>query len=252
MFNYTENFCLERNESFSNYDTVIILSRGEQDIKKHGIVQKLIARLDKLHKKVICIDVFGNYYKPKYRYRKIKVWYPSNIKYFYNNYLLHKEIDIPLIAVYDYTDNCNISILRKLNVNFGNEGYYAVGICADPLGILAGLDYLPVEKDEKAEGIKRKLEALHRVYKCDILLFGFKANTTSVKEFDNAIKPDISIFVVDNYINEIEKVTYERDNCGTIIIANPKFTEKYMLFCSKVFDDDNFDLMYKYIYNMLT
>ncbi|WP_162130906.1 hypothetical protein [Clostridium senegalense] len=110
------------------------------------------------------------------------------------------------------------------------DGYYALGVSTEPIGILCGLEYIPFSKNESSK-IKNKIELLYDVYDFDIMILGININ----KEDDNIIEkiniclePDKNIFTNKILLEESKNID------GNLIITK----------------NDDIDLFYKKILNM--
>lgn len=236
----------------NEFDTLILLNNHKKDYEK---IKPIIYKFEKEQKSIVVIDDVwrDENYEVKYPNKDIKFWHPSIIKHFYEGCLPGKEMDVPLILVYDYTDSKMIKVLEMLTNKFKNDGYYAIGACTKSIGALYGLEYIPFSKDENFEEIKDKIEVLYKVYDYDIMILGLsikKEDSNIIKKINMCLNPDKTIFIVDNFTQEIktyiEKVSIDEN----LIITSQEDIEEYSSIGYKIFKYKDIDLFYKQILNM--
>lgn len=132
-----------------------------------------------------------------------KVWYPSGIKHFYRDQSRTKELDVPLVVVYDYTGDKGITLTSGLKELFRRDGYHAVGMTGSGEGIVRGLEYVPV-----ARGTAPGVKILAGVYDADIFLLGLDMVSRSDKEcarLEKFLKPDLRVIVTGQVTEEMER-----------------------------------------------
>jgi len=164
-----------------------------------------------------------------------------------------KKIDVPLIIVYDYTNSKLIELLKILTDKFRDDGYYAAGICTNPISILYMLEYIPVSRDRNFAELKDKLEALYKVYDYDIIILGlsiYVEDTNKIKDINVSFNPDKTIFLIDNFTYKIKKCIEEISSDAPLIITTQGDIKNYACFGYKMFSYKDLNLFYEYILKM--
>lgn len=256
-----ESPCISQIKSFkriedinvNEFDTLILSNNA---INYYEKIKSIIHQFEKKEKSIIFIDngCQDENYEVKYKNNSIKFWHPSIVRYFYKKCLPQREIDVPLIIVYDYTDSKMIKALETLTTKFRSDGYYAVGGSTKSIGALYGLEYIPFNKDEDFRAIKNKIELLYKVYDYDLMILGLsidKEDTNIIKRINKCLNPDKTIFLVDNFLQEIRTCIEEMSTYETLIITSQDDIEKYSYLGCKIFKYKDFDLFYKQILDML-
>lgn len=215
------------------FDTLVLLNNSQKDSKK------IKSYLENEQKNIIVIDdeCQDKNYKIDYPNDNIKFWHPSIINHFFEGSLQKKQIEVPLIIVYDYTKSNLLKIVGTLTSNFRSDGYYAIGACTKSIGALYGLEYIPLNEDENIKEIKDKIEALYKVYEYDILILGISINkedTNIIKKIDIDLDCDKTIICADEFSDEIETILEKISINDALIITSKK----------------DIDLLYKQILNM--
>lgn len=250
--NQIKNFKRIEDINVNEFDTLILLNNHKKDYEK---IKSIIYKFEKEQKSIILIDDVckDESYQAKYPNRNIKFWHPSVIKHFYEGCVPRKEIDVPLIIVYDYTDSKMIKVLEMLTNKFKSDGYYAVGACTKSIGALYGLEYIPFSKDENFEEIKDKIEVLYKAYDYDIMILGLSINkedSNMIKKINICLNPDKTIFVVDNFTQEIKTYIEKLNIDENLIITSQEDIEEYSSLGCKMFKYKDMDLFYKQILDM--
>ncbi|AGK99600.1 S8 family serine peptidase [Clostridium pasteurianum] len=225
----------------SQFNTIIFI--GNISDKYGSIIHKLV----KLGKNIVVIDtnLHKKVYKINHNNVNIKFWQPSIVNLFFENCLYKKKIDIPLIIIYDFTYARLLKVLKTLIDKFRNDGYYAIGMCTDPLGILCDLEYVPMNKNENLVKIQEKIEALYGIYDCDIMILGLSINkdsTYKIKSINTLLNPDKVIFTVDCFTSEFKHFFKENFYKPLIISTDYHIDNDY-----KIFKYESLNILYKYI-----
>lgn len=221
---------------FSLFDTLILLNNSKKD---YGKIKSIISKLENEQKNIIIIDdeYQDENYEVIYPNNNIKFWQTSIINLFFKEPLPKKEREVPLILVYDYSKSNLIKILGTLTSKFRSDGYYAMGACTESIGILYGLEYIPVNKDENFKEIKDKIEVLYKIYDYDILILGISINkedTNKIKKINMYLDADKTILCIDEFVHEIKICVEKMSINDTLTITSKK----------------DIDLFYKQILNM--
>ncbi|NFG63095.1 S8 family serine peptidase [Clostridium sp. CMCC3677] len=231
------------------FDTLILLNNIASSCEK---IRSIIYQFEK---SIVVIDDWwqDESYKGKYFNNIIKFWHPLIVKHFYEVSSPPKEMDVPLIIVYDYTESKMIKVLETLTAKFRSDGYYAVGACTKSIGILYGLEYIPVSKDANIKEIKDKIEMLYEVCDCDIMILGLSINKDDnmIKKINICLNPDKAIFLVNDYIHEIQGCVEKISTNHALIITSQEDIKKDFYLGCKIFRYRDIDLLYKQILNML-
>ncbi|MBU3107435.1 S8 family serine peptidase [Clostridium gasigenes] len=251
--NQIKNFKRIEDINVNEFDTLILL---DSIIKDYENIKSIIYKFEKERKRIIVIDdgCQVENYEVKYQNNNGMFWNSSIVNYFYEECLPQKKMDVPLLIVYDYTDSKMIKVLETLTAKFRNDGYYAVGACTKSIGVLYGLEYIPISKDENLKEIKHKIEVLYKVYDYDIMILGLSINkedTNIIKKINMYLNPDKSIFLVDSFMNEMNTCIEKMNIDGTLIITSEDDIEKYSYLDYKIFEYKEINLFYKQILNML-
>ncbi|NOW07174.1 S8 family serine peptidase [Clostridium beijerinckii] len=249
--NQINNFKEIEDINVNEFDTLILLDSMINDYKK---LESIIYQFEKNQKNIVVID--DEYQGESYKYLNsaVKLWYPSIVEHFYRASPPQQELDVPLIIIYDYTENEMIKVLETLTVKFRSDGYYAVGSCTKSLGVLYGLEYIPFRKDRNFKEIKDKIEVLYKVYDYDIMILGLSINrddTNIIKEINMCLNPDKVIFIGDNFSNEITTWVEKNGVDQNLIITSKENIEKYSDLGHKMFKYTDIELLYTQILNML-
>lgn len=229
--------------NFNKFDTLILLKSSEE-------INKLTYKLK--NKNIIILD--DTY---KFTYNNIcRLWSPSIIKHFFKSSLPQKKIDIPLILVYGYSDCEILKSVQSLTINFRNDGYYAGGIYTDPISILYGLEYLPMNRDENMEHLKNKIEMLYKVFNYDVIICGVNLNkiySTSFKEVNLSLKPDIQIFIINDFLININSSTKRIINSNySMLIMTEESINKHSFFKFQILKYEDSNSFYEKILNICT
>lgn len=218
------------------FDTLIILNDSKRNFEK---IKSIISKVESEQKNIVIIDdeYQDKNYEFKYSNDDIKFWHPSIINHFFEQNLNQKEREVPLILVYDNTKSNLIKIVETLTSKFRSDGYYSIGASTKSIGALYGLEYIPLKSHEDFKEIKDKIEALYKVYNCDILILGMSINKediSMINEVNTEINPDTIICCLDEFSDEI-KAGIEKISINDTLIITPQ-------------NDMNF--LYKKILNM--
>lgn len=249
--NQFKNFKEIEDINVSEFDTLILLDSMINDYKKF---KSIIQQFEKNKKSIVVIDDECQEKSYKYLKNSVKLWHPSIVDHFYMLSPSQRELDVPLIVVYDYTESKMLKVLETLTAQFRSDGYYAVGACTKSIGALYGLEYIPISKDENFKRIKDKIEVLYKVYDYDIMILGLSINredTNIINEINMCLNADKVIFIGNNFSNEIktwvEKISVDQ----TLIITSKENIEKYSDLGNKMFKYTDIELLYTQILNML-
>lgn len=236
-----------------SFDTLILLSNDKINCKD---INNIIDKIEKQHKNIIVIDdeFYDNKLNIKYPNDDIKFWHKSVVNKFYEEPLPQKEIDVPLIMVYDYTKSDSVEVVKELISSFRNDGYYAGGICTKSIGVLYGLEYIPTNNCDNLKKVKCIIEALHKVYWYDVVIFSLNVNKEDdnlIKELNNTLNPDKTIVVVDDWFDKTQNYKTNFEINDTIVIASQNYPENMIGNKLNIFKNKDFNLVYKHILEML-
>ncbi|MCX7921474.1 MAG: S8 family serine peptidase [Clostridia bacterium] len=210
-------------------DTVVIVINDCELKASTQEIEAFIESVNLLGKNIIFIDCNYDSDKPlkvEVENNNKKVWYPSlECRHFSESGKAIQQIDVPIIAIYDYTGKAFLSIADRLASLFKADGYHAVTVSDSCLGVLAGSEFIPYNPNEDIE-YKCEISELRNIctlYEPDILIL-----TTSMLNKSSGYKGllgnkadiDINILISDeksdmpgyktgaNDINEIIGVKY--------------------------------------------
>ncbi|NFE59420.1 subtilase family protease [Clostridium botulinum] len=234
------------------FDTLILLNSDKRDYEE---IKSIIYKFEKKQKSIVVINDEFQYenHEEKYPNNNIKFWHHSIINHFYEVSLPQKEMDVPLIIVYDYTESKMIKALETLTFKFRSDGYYALGACTKSIGALYGLEYIPFSKDENFKALKDKIEVLYRVYDYDIIILGLSINkedSNIIKKINMCLNPDKTIFLVNNFIHEVKTGIEKMSANQPLVITLQENIKEYYDFGYKIFKYRNLDLFYSEILEM--
>ncbi len=183
-------------------DTVIIIIYGKLE-KSSLVIYQIIKYFDTIKKNFVYIDDnLNNIKKISYKTNNnIKIWLPS----VYNNIysiVNEKKVDynIPLIIIYDFTENKLLNFLKNLYYLFANNGHYAVISTTTSLGVLADYQYIPLTKH--IGNVEHRLNLLRSIYPADVIIYGIDKTKTSysnIKLIEKHFEIDLRIFLFDEF-----------------------------------------------------
>lgn len=235
----------------SSFDTVVVLNEDKDNYKD---VNNIIESVERIHKNIIVLDdeVDDCECRINYPNDKVKFWHKSLINNFYVNVSPKKQIDVPLIVIYGHRDDQIITVTKTLVDKFKSNGYYAGGMCAKTLGILYGLEYIPLNKDVNVDDIKNKIEILQEINVYDLIIYGFNIknhNINTINDINYSLKPDKTILFIDDYVDERVNYLNDFDNNDTLIITSKYNPIKKENNYNKVFHYSYLDEIYNSILN---
>lgn len=149
-------------------DTIVINMGGSTGKEDKTNLLDLIDTLEEDNKNLVYLDEDSECqnFCNAFRKRKIKLFHPS---VYTNGAGVEKAfIDIPVIAVYDFSGRELLNCISKLKDIFCENGYNAIAVSDVYGGIAAGIEYLPLSNE--TEDIT--LEHINRVYDPDVILLG--------------------------------------------------------------------------------
>jgi len=168
-------FC-EANNEFDTADTVVIVVNNtvfrQEECTLRGVLQELTHK----GKNVVYIDdnAIGKDLDFEISGSDVKIWHPGMHNYF-KEYSC-KELDMPVITVYDFDGNCLIDFISILQQHFRSDGYNIVAAVDNCLGVVAGMEYSPLlHKDSLQEFDCDSLKKVCRLYNPDVLIYGIDA-----------------------------------------------------------------------------
>ncbi|GAA0114755.1 S8 family serine peptidase [Clostridium senegalense] len=182
--------------NINNFDTLVLNSNTIKDYER---MSSLIYKFEKEERNFIFTDKKwnGKELESIYLNENIKFWHPLIINKFYQKSKKGKKLDVPLIIIYGDIQESMLTILKSLIEKFKVDGYYALGVSTEPIGILCGLEYIPFSKNESSK-IKNKIELLYDVYDFDIMILGININKEDaniIEKINICLEPDKNIFI---------------------------------------------------------
>ncbi len=191
-------FCEAINE-FDTADTIVIIVNNmifrQEEYTIRGVLQELAHK----GKNVVYID--DNAIEKDLDFEisdsSVKLWHPGIYNYF-KDYAC-KELDMPVITVYDFDGNCLIDFVSIFQQYFRSDGYNIVAAMDNCLGVVAGMEYSPLlHKDSLQECDCDSLKKVCRLYNPDILIYGIDALNRKEEylyKVNNLYQSDICIVI---------------------------------------------------------
>ncbi len=242
-----------KNIDWINDDTLVYMKGKDQtnigqDVKEINEDNYLVRNKNSI---IIDDEYESCNYKLTYPSENIKFWHPSIIENFFKN-ALKKVLDVPLIVVYGCDDSKMIQVLDTLTSKFKKDGYNAVCSYTKAIGILYGMEYIPIGKEDTADKLKEKVEALYKVYDCDIIILGIaikKEEFNNILKMNRVLNPDKFILVLgEELFREFKNIKgVQREN--PLIITSEETSKK--CYEKDVFMYKELNLFYKKLLNML-
>ena len=242
-----------KNIDWINNDTLIYMRNKdriniEQDIEEINKDNYFVRNKNSI---IIDDEYESCNYKLTYPSENIKFWHPSIIETFFKN-ALKKVLDVPLIVVYGCCDSKMIQVLDTLTSKFKKDGYNAVCSYTKAIGILYGMEYIPIGKEDTADKLKEKVEALYKVYDCDIIILGIaikEGEFNNISKNNKVLEPDKFILLFDKYqFEEVDDIVEIKKKKPLIITSEKTLKKGYK---EDVFLYKELNLFYKKLLNML-
>ncbi len=188
---------------------------------------------------------------------RIKIFHPS----VYANVTsgVKAYVDVPVIAIYDFSGIEFLNCIGKLKDIFRENGYNAIAVSDSYEGIPAEIEYLPSMGNALEDGSEHiSLEHLIRIYDPDIIILGIDALNKEADYFEkleNRYEIDIKICIQ----NEKNQNTHDTIDCCTeskniriitgnvhesgggeiIDISNEFYIETLYKYIIEMFDEDS-------------
>lgn len=198
-FEKIKSYFWEAINEFDTVDTVVIVVNNTIFRQEECTIRGVLKELTHRGKNVVYIDdnAMGKDLDFEISDSDIKIWYPGTHNYF-KDYSC-KELDMPVITVYDFDGNCLIDFISVLQQHFRSDGYNIVAAVDNCLGVVAGMEYSPLlHKDSLQEFDCDSLKKVCRLYNPDIMIYGIDA-LNQKKEYLNKVndlfKSDICILI---------------------------------------------------------
>ncbi|OPX43737.1 subtilisin BL [Ruminiclostridium hungatei] len=210
----------------------------------------LVCFLESMDKNLVCLDdnwPYQNIFYDDSRER-IKVFHPS----VYANVTSGEKtyIDVPVIAICDFSGTEFLNSIGRLKDIFRENGYNAIAVSDTCKGIAAGIEYLPCMGNALwDESVHISLEHLNRIYDPDIILLGIDALNREIdylKALENKYEVDIKICIP----KEKNHCVHDINNLGTRSKNMLVLTGDGQESCEKIInisDEFHVEMLYKYI-----
>lgn len=166
----------ESEEILNGIDTVIAKFSHLTRVVNETSLLNLVRFLESKDKNLVCLDdkmLYKNFYN-NYSGERIKIFHPS----VYANVTIGEKlnIDVPVIAIYDFSGIEFLNCIGNLKDIFREKGYNAIAVSDTCIGMAAGIEYLPcMGMTPWSESDHTTLEHLNRIYNPDIILIGIDA-----------------------------------------------------------------------------
>ena len=176
---------------------------------------ELVDFLGSKNKNLVCLGDTWLHQKINYNgnSERIKIFHPS----IYTKVTSGEKayMDMPVIAIYDFSGIEFLNSIGKLKDVFCENGYNAIAVSDSCKGIAYGIEYLPSignVRGEESENIS--LEHLSRIYDPDIIILGIDALNREPEYFErleNKYEIDIKICI----LNGQNQYPYDIIDIGT-------------------------------------
>ncbi|MCX7923052.1 MAG: S8 family serine peptidase [Clostridia bacterium] len=227
-----KEFALREYALFSQIDTLVLLVNSKELDCLDVEFESFLKSISELEKNIVYIDEKG--------YRKVdlsnltknnslKLWHPYSSIYFNKVIKNIADNEAPLIVVYDSNGDKLINAVSKLAEYFRKDGYYAVASTDKAIGVIAGLEYTPLQNGLKADadccsnitGIKM----LRSIYPADVLILGIDGSDKE-KDFlsvlESTLEIDLKVLIANNGDAELEKMIEFDTESQLLIVAQPE------------------------------
>lgn len=213
-FDRLRDYFINNSPDIADVDTVVIANTN--DYRHDGYeVSQFITEMNNHGKNVICID---NYWQEKDLEFKVKnpvrkIWHPAISRYLPESTNC-EEIDVPVIVLYNFTQNGIEMILHSLVKHFREDGYNPLAASDSVFGTLVGIKYIPSSfsgNKDTVMGIKNT----YKVFDPDIILYSLNANDNFFEgkdQFGDRLIVDIKVLITDDTSNRNYKVSVTNDS----------------------------------------
>ncbi|MCX7921762.1 MAG: S8 family serine peptidase [Clostridia bacterium] len=134
-----------------------------------------------------------------------------------------KQIDIPIIAIYDHTGKHFISIANQLTNQFKVDGYNVVPVTNSYIGVLGGIEFIPYKLNNMSKGFDvSRLTDIYNIYDPDSVIVAINALNKYDEHIENIrceLEFDIAIIIADDGVGVLNN-TYERNDQAEVIYAD--------------------------------
>ncbi|MFZ5987603.1 MAG: S8 family serine peptidase [Bacillota bacterium] len=219
---YIKYYFNDNSHILKEIDTVIIDANNL--IPKHPVCssEKILDEITKLGKNVVYLDDgdIGRDLNFSTSDSRIKIWHPSI--YNYLDIPIYKEIDMPVLYVYDFSGIHLIDLVSKLQDCFRTNGHRIISVLDTCLGVVCGLEYSPSFGEPiYQEFDPGSLKTICGLYNPDFLIFGINAINSSLNymsKLNDFHTADTNIIITDTHSNQVEDFISLRKGTKDIIL----------------------------------
>lgn len=232
-------------------DTIIIDVNGIESREIKYNANDLISNLSILNKHIIYLDDRGitNKLIPKLSNHNINIWHPSIVKHF--NYPKSKNLELPIITIYDLTQKNLINTVYELKKLFEHDGYHIAPLVDQCIGKLYGLEYIPMTEDVLKSRRTEIIDFVESFYHPDLLLIGSTSLEKDSYQMICQFEVDICIIITDIFNLEHTRLIQSITGCTIVLLTSARIPEILLANKNiKVFDASilkKFSLLYQYI-----
>ncbi len=248
-FNYSEiysaiaEYINNNADIVSQIDTIVINAEGKACEKADISLSKLIKKLLAYEKNIVFI---GNHNERIHcqvlRNIRQRIWTPQWIKKYYGSSRI--KIEVPIIAVYDYTGNKLTDTLLMLKNQFEAKGYYPTAVSNIAALEVSGVEFIKHQINEKSISL---LKGIYKVNSPDLIILGINAESDSkcISVAEQRLEIDIRILIAD--AGDIDNIN---ESVNTIFLTNNENSCDDKLKKAKLFNynqEDYIIRLYEYI-----
>jgi hypothetical protein len=251
VFDRVLEYLKKSTDIFDGIDTIIVNLPHSPCIVNGTNLNDLVDFLGSMDKNLVCLGdtLLHQNIHCNDNSERIKIFHPSVYKKVTSDEITY--INVPVIAIYDFSGIEFINSIGKLKDIFCENGYNAIAVSDSCKGITYGIEYLPSMgnvRGEESEYIS--LEYLSRIYDPDIIFFGIDALNSKPDYFErheNKYEIDIKIYI----LNDKKQYTYDIIDIDTeskniLIIAGDVYESAYeKMIC--ISNEVYIETLYQYI-----
>jgi hypothetical protein len=196
-------------------ETVVVAVNDGGLAESGGAVEDFLAEMGRCGRNVVYLN--DRWRENEIHLKKMangmKIWHPMVSGYFNHGAKDAVEIDVPVIAVPDFTGRWLIDTVGGLLECFRQDGYNVVVCTNTCFGVAAGFEYTPLPS--MADELVSRLKGIYRVYDPDAIILGIHAgdnNGEILQQLEKWLEVDVKIALVENPGSSRERISIDQEN----------------------------------------